>query len=123
MRGRILQYAVLASLSGTWPAWASESTPPVAPAPELGFPALDAPRSKPVAAPAAARGQLLYENHCMSCHDSMIRIRTRQQVGSLSGLRKQVSRWARHLQLRWSSEDLNDVVAYLNRQYYQFESR
>lgn len=107
---KFLQFAVLVSLSGACPAWASQGTPPRAP--ELASPSLAAPRLKPVAAP-----------HCMSCHESMVRIRTRQQVRSLAGLRNQVSRWAQYLKLRWSSEDLNEVVAYLDRQYYQFESR
>ncbi len=123
MRRKILQYAVLVSLSGAGPVWASPGTLPEAPAPGMAFPSPDAARPKPVAAPVPPRGQLLYENHCMSCHESMVRIRTRQQVTSLAALRKEVSRWARHMQLRWSSEDLNDVVAYLNRQYYRFESR
>ena len=123
MRRKILQYAVLVSLSGACPAWAGSGASRVPTAPGMASSSLDVARPEPVVVPAPPRGKLLYENHCMSCHESMVHIRTRQQVRSLAALQNQVSRWALHLQLRWSSEDLNDVVAYLNRQYYQFESR
>jgi len=38
-------------------------------------------------------------------------------------LRAQVLRWTAYMQLRWGKEEVEDVVDYLGRQYYKFESR
>jgi hypothetical protein len=86
-------------------------------------PSANEPRQEPVKPPLPSRGQLLYENHCMVCHASIVHIRTRQQATSLSALRAQVVRWAASMQLHWSTEDIEDVVGHLDRQYYRFDSR
>jgi hypothetical protein len=84
-------------------------------------PLMDESRQKPVMPPLPPRGQLLYENHCMACHESIVHIRLRQQALSLPKLRARVLHWATYLQLRWGKEEIEDVVGYLNRQYYKFE--
>jgi hypothetical protein len=122
-RTRMLIPAVLLSLGFVLPTWASphvESEPAgleVAPAP------LNEPRQKPVTPPLPPRGQLLYENHCMSCHESVIHIRTDKRTRSLPELRTRVLQWAEYLKLPWGSEDVEDVVNYLDSQYYKFEIR
>ncbi len=66
------------------------------------------------------RGQLLYENHCVSCHESTVHIRTDQAARSLAALRDQVMRWQAAIALQWTAEDIGDVVEYLNGAWYHY---
>lgn len=69
------------------------------------------------------RSQMLYENHCMSCHESVVHIRGNRRTESLTKLRRRVSHWANYLHVRWGEEEVEEVVTYLNNHYYTFESR
>lgn len=71
--------------------------------------------------PAPERGQLLYENHCQSCHTSLVHIRERHSARSLEDVRQWTRRWSRELHLPWSAEDIDDVSRYLNARYYRYE--
>jgi len=121
MRIQILVHAALLSLALGLPAWASPRIVPPAPAPEMETPAGNESRQQPVMPPAVPRGQMLYENHCMSCHESVVHIRERQQVKSLQQLRARVLYWADYLQMHWGREEVEEVFIYLNDQYYRFE--
>ena len=66
------------------------------------------------------RGRLLYENHCRSCHESNVHIRQTQAAKSLKALRAEVMRWQETLTLQWRSEDVGDVVGYLNATWYHY---
>jgi hypothetical protein len=66
------------------------------------------------------RGQLLYENHCTSCHASTVHIREQRKVKSPAELRAFIQRWSGELKLTWSAEELNDVYLHLNNRYYKF---
>ena len=81
----------------------------------------DKPAQKPPAFPTPSRGQLLYDNHCTTCHESLVHIRIRQQVTSMPSLRNQVTRWAAYAKLRWSKDEIEEVARYLNTQFYKFE--
>jgi hypothetical protein len=116
-------FAALLVLGGSFPAKGSPHAEPVQPAAEIEPPSMNEPRQKVVKPPVLSRGQLLYENHCMSCHESVVHIRTQQQVRSLSALRERVQHWATYMQLRWGREEVEEVVGHLNSQYYKFESR
>jgi hypothetical protein len=72
---------------------------------------------------ARPRGQLLYENHCMVCHESIVHIRSKQSARSLEDLHARVLHWARYMKLPWSEEEVGDVTRFLESRYYQFESR
>lgn len=65
-------------------------------------------------------GQLLYQTHCMNCHESVARIRNRQAVKSLPQLRAQVVHWAEDGRLQWSGEETEAVVRYLNDSFYRY---
>ena len=75
-------------------------------------------------APAAdsERGEALYLQHCLGCHESNAYIRQDRRVSDLTDLRRWVARWAFYLRLQWGGQELGDVTAYLNRAYYGFES-
>jgi hypothetical protein len=64
------------------------------------------------------RGQLLYENHCMGCHESVVHVRERRHTKTLPELRAEINRWAKELKLGWGSEEVGDVLDYLNARYY-----
>lgn len=127
MRTKNLVYAALLSLGFVLPAWASPNTQPVPPAREVGASPgslpMHEPGKKPVSPPVSPRGQMLYENHCMACHESVIHIRTKQRTQSLLALQGQVQYWAAYLQLSWGKEEINDVATHLNNRYYKFKSR
>ena len=79
------------------------------------------PEAKPALPAAGPRGQMLYENHCRECHTSVVHVREMRRVHSMDDLEHWVKRWAGTLKLRWSAEDINDVINYLNQRYYKFK--
>jgi cytochrome c553 len=66
-------------------------------------------------------GQNLEKEHCSSCHDDSMYTREKRRVTTLDGLQNQVRRCELNLGLKWFDDDINDVVTYLNNQYYKFE--
>lgn len=73
--------------------------------------------------PASAgteRGRLLYENHCMSCHASIVHVREQRKSKSQAELRARILRWSGELKLNWHDDELADVYQYLNNRYYKF---
>ncbi len=68
-----------------------------------------------------AHGQKLQQQHCLSCHDNSMYTRKARKVTSLDGLHKQVRRCEQTLGLTWFDEDIDDVAAYLNRDFYHFK--
>ncbi len=68
----------------------------------------------------AERGKLLYGNHCISCHDSVVHVRDARKADSRTLLRGWVTRWQETLKLPWAERDREDVAEYLNQTYYHF---
>lgn len=66
-------------------------------------------------------GQALYETNCLKCHDSGIFTRPDHKVKSLDGLRKQVQRCELSLGLTWFDDQRENVVQYLNSNFYKFK--
>jgi hypothetical protein len=69
----------------------------------------------------AVHGRELQEANCMSCHDNGMYTRKDRKITSPDGLQKQVRRCELTLGLQWFDEDVNDVAAYLNQNFYQFK--
>lgn len=67
------------------------------------------------------QAKALYDANCISCHGSEIYTRDPRMVASFDGLERQVQRCESALGLRWFDEEINDVAAYLNHHFYQFE--
>lgn len=82
----------------------------------LGFPAGSG--GQPV--PDLERGRALYQNHCVVCHTSKVHRREPPLPLSVEALRAVVTIWAREEGLRWSRDEIEDVVQYLDRAYYRF---
>jgi len=67
------------------------------------------------------RGRALYENHCVVCHTAKVHRRVPQLPVDAEELRLIVLTWVRYEGLQWGREEVDDVVYYVNRTYYQFE--
>ena len=76
---------------------------------------------QPALAQDAARGKLLYENHCGACHYERVHQRDRGHsvVVTLADLRDEVARRAGQTGRPFTLEDLEDVAEYLNRTHYK----
>ena len=70
--------------------------------------------------PLQPRGEMLYSNHCLDCHESIVHIREKRSAKNLDALRSAVTRWSQQLELKWSSREIEDVVLYLNLRYYHY---
>jgi len=66
------------------------------------------------------RGRMLYENHCISCHESVVHIRNDRKAKSLGEVNWQIARWATERRLEWRYDEVREVSRYLNAHYYQF---
>lgn len=71
------------------------------------------------AAPGS-RGQMLYGNHCIACHNTQMHWRDGKLVTDWASLKAQVRRWQGTAQLNWSEDDIDDVARYLNDSFYRF---
>lgn len=76
-----------------------------------------------LAVPAAAqdpeRGRALYETHCGGCHYERVHDRLRSDVKDKADLRDAVARWAPQTKRRFTLEELEDIVEYLNVSHYR----
>lgn len=70
--------------------------------------------------PAPTRGQMLYDTHCVECHNSQLHWRARQQARDWATLRLEVHRWQAAASLGWSDADIDEVTRHLNDTIYQF---
>ena len=71
-------------------------------------------------APAASAGQLLYENHCLKCHESNVHIRKNSKAKSPQDVRTWVNKWQSNEKLGWDAHNINSVADYLIERYYKF---
>lgn len=74
------------------------------------------------------RGKELHDGSCINCHASMqggdgtgIYTRPDRRIESLAALQKQVQRCRDSLGMPWPSDQVADVVYYLNKTFYKFE--
>ena len=66
------------------------------------------------------RGQMLYENHCTSCHESMVYIRSKRKAKNYKEVANWVNQRADWLNLDWSIVEKQEVMQYLNERYYKY---
>lgn len=73
------------------------------------------------AAPAAdpARGEVLHKS-CLQCHGTELYVPPKRRVQSLDELRKATIRWGDMYNPRPTPAEVEDLVAYLNRDFYRF---
>lgn len=73
--------------------------------------------------PDPVRGRALYENHCQVCHTPRVHSRANKLPIKRAELREIVDRWQREEQLRWSAQEVNDVVEFLGRMRYGYAAQ
>ena len=74
----------------------------------------EAPSGDPV------RGAQIHEV-CLDCHGTGLYVKPDRKIKSLDALRKETLRWGDYYNPALSPQDVDDVVAYLNRDFYQFK--
>ncbi len=67
-----------------------------------------------------SRGRLLYDTHCIACHNSQIHWRDARLATDWPSLVAQVRRWQDRALLQWSDEDVQAVAAHLNERIYRY---
>jgi mono/diheme cytochrome c family protein len=67
------------------------------------------------------RGHLLYYQQCLRCHAPDIHRPERRKVRTYEGLRAAVIQWQREAAANWTTQDIRDVVTFLNETHYHFE--
>jgi len=83
--------------------------------------AVPAAGQAPAQAPDLEHGRLLYEKRCVVCHTPKVHLRVPALAVNKDHLRFIVTVWVRHESIRWSQQDIEDVVHYLDRTYYMPE--
>ena len=72
----------------------------------------------------AENGKVLYEkSKCQKCHGTEVFTRKDRKVKSLKALETQVRMCDSQLSVNWFDEDISDVVAYLNKAFYKFDTQ
>jgi cytochrome c5 len=92
------------------------ATPPAAHAQAAGASATPPAR---IEQPAPTRGRLLYETHCIACHNSQMHWRDKRIVRDWPGLVEQVRAWQERAKLQWSEADILEVARHLNEAIYR----
>lgn len=69
---------------------------------------------------AESQGQLLYETHCIACHNTQIHWRDQRVATNWARLKAEVRRWQSTAALNWSEADIVAVARYLNASIYRF---
>jgi len=71
--------------------------------------------------PTPSHGQLLYEHHCLKCHESNIHIREGNKARNAANVKAWVIKWQAYEKLNWDQDAINAVTDYIVKQYYKFE--
>ncbi len=74
----------------------------------------------PAAAADIENGDDLHFENCTGCHDETVYTRENRNLQSLERLGRQVRFCKDSLELTWFDEDVDDVVEFLNQNYYRF---
>lgn len=71
------------------------------------------------AQPVPSRGRLLYDTHCVACHNEQVHWRDKGEVTSWPTLVEQVRRWQARGGLAWDEADIREVSRFLNDTVYR----
>ena len=67
------------------------------------------------------RGRLLYETHCATCHTERLHEREKSAIRSYADLRGEVGRRAALTNRRFSPDELDDIIEFLDRSHYRLD--
>ncbi|MGQ0524774.1 MAG: c-type cytochrome [Betaproteobacteria bacterium] len=71
-----------------------------------------------LAAGDPARGAALHEA-CLGCHGTELYVPPKAKIKTLSALKKEVDRWNDRYNPKFSKQEIEDLVVYLNRDFYK----
>ena len=77
--------------------------------------------SPPAPAQETQRGRALYDAQCATCHTERLHEREKSKIRSIADLRDEVIRWSRETRQRFTAEDIEDVVRFLDQTHYRLE--
>jgi len=70
---------------------------------------------------SAKKGENLHNRFCTGCHTSAVYTRPDRSVNSYGGLVGRVGGCSSQLKLEFSRDQISDIVAYLNSNFYKFD--
>lgn len=69
------------------------------------------------------RGKRLHDEHCVKCHSSDMYTRENRIVNSYDALKERIRQCELSNDLAWFEEEVEDVSAYLDEEFYRFEEK
>jgi mono/diheme cytochrome c family protein len=66
-----------------------------------------------------ARGAKLHED-CLGCHGTELYVPPRAKVKTLSALKKETGKWNDRMNPKFTRQEVEDLVAWLNATFYRF---
>jgi len=67
----------------------------------------------------ATRGAKLHDD-CLGCHGTELYVPPRAKIKTLAALKKETERWNDRMNPKFSRQEVDDLVEYLNRDFYKF---
>jgi hypothetical protein len=77
------------------------------------------PPPKPIIETPTTRGKLLYDTHCIACHNTQIHWLDQKIASDWTKLVAEVRRWQALALLQWSEDDILEVARHLNATIYR----
>lgn len=72
-----------------------------------------------LAAGDPVRGEKLH-GYCVGCHGTALYVPPQAKIRTLATLKKEVERWNDRMNPKFTRQEVEDIVAYLNRDFYRF---
>ena len=67
----------------------------------------------------SVRGESLHQD-CLGCHGTELYVPPRAKVKTLAVLKKETLRWNDRMNPKFTAQEVDDIVAWLNRDFYKF---
>lgn len=65
------------------------------------------------------KGAKLHDD-CLGCHGTELYVPARAKVKTLAALKKETEKWNDRMNPKFTRQEIEDLVAYLNRDFYKF---
>ena len=75
----------------------------------------------PVLAVDLENGKSLHDENCLRCHDESKYLRKNRIIKNFQQLHERIRQCELTTELTWFDEEVDDVAAYLNNQFYHFD--
>ncbi|MDP1674662.1 MAG: cytochrome c [Burkholderiales bacterium] len=65
------------------------------------------------------RGEQLHQD-CLGCHGTELYLPPKAKVKTLAALKKETERWNDRMNPKFTRQEIEDIVAWMNRDFYRF---